>query len=67
MDDEDLQSRRSEKASHAQRTRTIDRDGKKILYHALMDDKSSAPSDVDSDHKVKMEGLAQRAIGSENN
>jgi hypothetical protein len=32
-----------------------------------VDDKTSAPSDAGSDQKVKMEGLAQRTIGSENN
>jgi hypothetical protein len=47
--------------------RTVDRDDKKLfLYHASADEKSRAPSDADSDQKVEMEGLAQRAIGSEN-
>jgi hypothetical protein len=32
-----------------------------------VEDKISAPSDADSDQKVKTEGLVQRAIGSENN
>jgi hypothetical protein len=52
----------------AQRTRAIDSDDKKIfLYHASAEDKSSAPSDADSDQKVKTDSLVQRAIGSENN
>jgi hypothetical protein len=68
MDDEGLQSRTSEETYSAQRTRTIDRDDKKLfLYQASADDKISAPSDAGSDQKVKMEGLAQRTIGSENN
>jgi hypothetical protein len=68
VDDEDLQSRTSEETYRAQRTRTIDRDDKEsFLYQASADDKISAPSDAGSDQKVKMEGLAQRAIGSENN
>jgi hypothetical protein len=67
MDDEDLQSRTSEETHRAQRTRTIDSDGKKsFLFQASADDKISAPSDAGSDKKVKMEGLAQRTIGSEN-
>jgi hypothetical protein len=67
MDDEDLQSRTSEEKNRAQRTRTIDRDDKKLfLYQASADDKTSAPSDAGRDEKVKMEGLAQRTIGSEN-
>jgi hypothetical protein len=46
---------------------TIDKDDKKLfLYRASVDDKSSSPSDAGSDQKVKMEGLAQRVIGSEN-
>jgi hypothetical protein len=68
MDDEDLQSRTSEETYRAQRTRTIDRDDKKsFLYQASADDKTSAPSDAGSDQKVKIECLAQRTIGSENN
>jgi hypothetical protein len=68
MDDEDLHSRTSEETYRAQRTRTIDRDDKKsFLYQASADDKTSAPSDAGSDQKVKMEGLAQRIIGSEIN
>jgi hypothetical protein len=68
MDDEDLQSRTSEETYRAQKTRTIDRDDKKsFLYQASADDKNSAPSDAGSDQMVKMEGLAQRTIGSENN
>jgi hypothetical protein len=68
MDDEDLQSRTSEETYRAQRTRTIDRDDKKLfLYQASADDKTSAPSDAGSDQKVKMDGLAQRTIGSEYN
>jgi hypothetical protein len=64
MDDEDLQSRTSKETYRAQRTRTIDRDDKKLfLYQASADDKISAPSDAGSDQKVKMEGLAQRTIG----
>jgi hypothetical protein len=67
MDDEDIQSKTSEEMYRAQRTRTIDRDDKKsFLYQASADDKTSAPSDAGSDQKVKMEGLAQRTIGSEN-
>jgi hypothetical protein len=47
--------------------RTVDRDDKKLfLYHESADGKSSAPSNAVSDQKVEMEGLAQRAIGSEN-
>jgi hypothetical protein len=38
-----------------------------FLYQASADDKISTPSDAGSDQKVKMEGLAQRTIGSENN
>jgi hypothetical protein len=68
MDDENLQSRTSEVTYRAQRTRTIDRDEKKLfLYQASADDKASAPSDAGSDQKVKIEGLAQRTIGSEKN
>jgi hypothetical protein len=67
MDDEDLQSRTSKETYRTQRTRTVDRDDKKLfLYHASAEEKSSAPSDADSDQNVEMEGLAQRAIGSEN-
>jgi hypothetical protein len=67
MDDEDLQSRTSKETYRTQRTRTVDRGDKKLfLYHASAEKKSSAPSDADSDQKVEMEGLAQRAIGSEN-
>jgi hypothetical protein len=67
MDDEDLQRRTSKETYRAQRTRTVDRDDKKLfLYHASAEEQSSAPSDADSDQKVEMEGLAQRAIGSEN-
>jgi hypothetical protein len=66
MDDEDLQSRTSKETYRTQRTRTVDRDDKKLfLYRASAEEKSSAPSDADSDQKVEMEGLAQRAIGSE--
>jgi hypothetical protein len=68
MDDEDLQSRISEETYRAQRTRSIDRDDKKLfLYQASADDKISAPRGAGRDQKVKMEGLAQRTIGSENN
>jgi hypothetical protein len=68
MDDEDLQSRTSEESYRAKRTRTIDRDHKKLfLYHASADDKISASSDAGNDKKVKMEVSDQRAIGSENN
>jgi hypothetical protein len=68
MDDEDMKSRTSEEMYSAQRTRTIDRDDKKLfLYQASADDKISSPSDAGSDQKVKMEGLTQRTIGSENN
>jgi hypothetical protein len=67
-DDEDLQSRISEETYRAQRTGTIGRDDKKsFLYQASADDKISAPSDAGSDQKFKMENLAQRTIGSENN
>jgi hypothetical protein len=39
MDDEDLQSRTSEETYREQRTRTIDRDDKKLfLYQASADD-----------------------------
>jgi hypothetical protein len=38
-----------------------------VLYRASAEEKSSAPSDADSDQKVEMEGLFQRAIGTENN
>jgi hypothetical protein len=66
-DDGDLQSRASEEKCRAQRTRTTDRDDKKsFLYQASADDKISVPSDSGSDQKVKMEGLGQRIIGSEN-
>jgi hypothetical protein len=44
----------------------VDRDDKKcFLYHALAEEKISARSNAVSDQKVEMEGLAQRAIGSE--
>jgi hypothetical protein len=67
MDDEDLQSRTSKETYRTQRTKTVDRDDKKLfLYHASAEEKSSAPSDADRDQKVEMEGLAQRAIGNEN-
>jgi hypothetical protein len=67
MDDEDLKSRTSKEAYRTQRTRTVDRDDKKLfLYHASAEEKSSAPSNADSYQKVEKEGLAQRAIGSEN-
>jgi hypothetical protein len=67
MDDEDLQSRTRGETYRAQRTRTIDRDDKKLfLYQASADDKTSTPRDAGSDQKVKMEGLAQRTIESEN-
>jgi hypothetical protein len=66
MDDEGLQSRASKETYRTQRTRTIDKNDKKLfLYHASAEEKSSAPSDADSDQKVEMEGSAQRAIGSE--
>jgi hypothetical protein len=53
MDNEDLQSRTSEEKYGAQRTRTIDRDDKKLfLYQASVDDKISAPSDAGSDQNV---------------
>jgi hypothetical protein len=68
MNHEDLQSRTSEETYRAQRTRTIDRDDKKLfLYQASADDKISSPSDAGSDQNVKRESLAQRTIGSENN
>jgi hypothetical protein len=68
MDNEYLQRKTSEETYRAQRTGTIDRDDKKfLLYQASADEKISAPSDAGSDQKVKMEGLAQRTIGSENN
>jgi hypothetical protein len=68
MDDEDLQCRTSKETYRAQGTRKIDRDDKKLFqYHASAEDKVSAPSDAVIDQKVKMKGLAQRAIGSENN
>jgi hypothetical protein len=68
IDDEDLQSRTSEETYRTQRTRTIDRDNKKLfLYQASADDKTSAPSDAGSDPNVKMEGLAKLTIWSENN
>jgi hypothetical protein len=68
MDDEDLQCRSSQETYRAQKMRTIDRDEKKpFLYQVSADDKTSAPSDAGSYQKVKMEGLAQRTIGSENN
>jgi hypothetical protein len=67
MDDEDLLCRTSKITYRTQRTRTVDRDDKKLfLYHASAEEKSSAPSDEDSDRKVEMEGSAQQAIGSEN-
>jgi hypothetical protein len=66
MDDEDLQSRTSKETYRTQRKRTVDREDKKLfLYHASAEEKSSAPSNAVSDQKVGMEGLAQRAIGSE--
>jgi hypothetical protein len=66
MDDEDLQSRTSKETYRTQRTRTVDRDDKKLfLHHASAEEKSSAPSNAVSDQKVEMEGLAQQAIGSE--
>jgi Reverse transcriptase (RNA-dependent DNA polymerase) len=66
MDDEDLQYRSSKETYRTQRTRTVDRDDKKLfLYHASAEEKSSAPSDAECDQQVEMEGLAQRAIGSE--
>jgi hypothetical protein len=59
MDDEDLQSRTSKETYRTQRTRTVDRDDKKLfLGHASAEENSSAPSDADSDQKVEMEGLA---------
>jgi hypothetical protein len=71
IEDEDLQSRIRKETYRAQRTRAIDRDDKKLLvlflYHASAGDKSSAPCDAGRDQKVKMEGLPQRAIGSEKN
>jgi hypothetical protein len=67
MDDEDLHSKTSKEMYRTQRTKTVDRDDKKLfLYHASAEEKSSAPSEADSDQKVEIEGLAQRAIGSEN-
>jgi hypothetical protein len=67
MDDEDLQSKTSKEAYRTQITTTVDRDDKKLfLYHASAEEKISAPSDAESDQKFEMEGLAQRAIGSEN-
>jgi hypothetical protein len=67
MDDEDLQSRSSKETYRTQRTRTVDRDDKKLfLCHASAEEKSSAPSNAVSDQKVETEDLAQRAIGSEN-
>jgi hypothetical protein len=66
MDDEDLQCRTRNETFRTQRTRTVERDDKKLfLYHASAEEKSSAPGDADSDQKVEMDGLAQRAIGSE--
>jgi hypothetical protein len=68
LDDEDLQSRTSKETYRTQKTRTVDRDDKKlVLFRASAEEKSSAPSDADSDQKVDMEGLVQRAIGIENN
>jgi hypothetical protein len=68
MVDENLQSRTSEETYREQRTRTIDRNDKKLfLYQASADDKISAPSDAGSDQKIKIEGLAQRTIDSKNN
>jgi hypothetical protein len=65
MDDEDLQSRTSEETYRAQRTRTIDRDDKKLfVYQVSADDKTSAPSYAGSDKNVKMKGLARRTIRS---
>jgi hypothetical protein len=67
MKDEDLQRRISKETYHTQRTRTVDKDDKKLfLYHASAEEKRSASSNAVSDQKVEMEGLAQRAIGSEN-
>jgi hypothetical protein len=67
MNDEDLQSRTSKETYRTQRTRTVDRDDRKLfLYHVSAEEKSSAPSNSVRDQKVEMEGLAQRAIGSEN-
>jgi hypothetical protein len=58
----------AKKLFRAQRTRTIDKDDKELFqYQASADDKISAPSDAGSNQKFKMEGLAQRTIGSENN
>jgi translation elongation factor EF-Tu-like GTPase len=68
VDDEDLQSKTSKETYRAQRMRTIDKDDKKLcLYHAWADEKISAPSDASSDDMGKLEGLDQRAIGSEKN
>jgi hypothetical protein len=54
MDDEDLQSRTSKKTYRTQRKRTIDRGVKKLfLYNASAEEKSSAPSDADSDQKSR--------------
>jgi hypothetical protein len=45
MDDEDLQSRTSKETYRTQRTRTVDRDDKKLfLYHASAENKIKAPS-----------------------
>jgi hypothetical protein len=56
------------KAYRAQGTRIINRDDKKLfLHHASAEDKSSALGDADSDQKFKIEGLAHREIGNENN
>jgi hypothetical protein len=67
MDDKDLQRRTNKVTYRTQRTRTVDRDDKKLfLYHASAEEKSSAPSDAVSDQKVEMKCLAQREIGSEN-
>jgi hypothetical protein len=54
MDDEDLQSRTSKETYRTQRTRTFDRDDKKLfLYHASAEEKSSAPSNAVSDKKSR--------------
>jgi hypothetical protein len=45
----------------------IDRDDNKFLFYAPQDDKNSASSDAGSDHKVKMQGLAQRVKESGKN
>jgi hypothetical protein len=61
MDDEDLERRTSKVTNRTKRTKTIDRDDKKLfLYHASAEEKTSARSDAGSDQKVKIGGLAQR-------